>query len=286
MFDFSKNPSDLAILSKYVAEACCIHLGEEKRYLFEARLGKIIAESGALTIPEFIRMAQADATGRLRDKIIDSMTTHETYWFRDTRPWDALEKSILPELGRLLQSGKKNRIRILSAACSSGQEPYCIALLLHKLKASGILEGVNLQSFEILGFDISPGTLFLAQAGRYSQLEISRGLADFWRNNYFEETPSNTWTLKPQVRSMVTFKRRNLQDDLLTLGQFDLVLCRNVAIYFQDTFKKDLFNRLAEIIVPSGRLMLGGTESLLTHQNFFALEEINSSFFYKRKPNT
>ena len=284
MFDFSKNPSDLVYLSKYVAEACCIHLGEEKRYLFEARLGKIIAESGAKTIPEFIRLAQADTTGRLRDKIIDSMTTHETYWFRDARPWDAVEKSILPELAQLLKSGKKSRIRILSAACSSGQEPYCIALLIHKLKAAGLLEEANLKSFEIIGFDISPGTLFLAQAGRYSQLEISRGLPDYWRINYFEESTSNTWTLKPQVRSMVTFKRKNLQDDLLSLGQFDFVLCRNVAIYFQDNFKKDLFNRLAEIIVPNGRLMLGGTESLLTHQNLFALEEINSSFFYKRKP--
>jgi chemotaxis protein methyltransferase CheR len=284
MFDFSKNPNQLALLSKYVAEACCIHLGEEKRYLFEARLGMIISESGAHDIPAFIAMAQADASGRLRDKIIDSITTHETYWFRDTRPWESLEKSILPEFGNLLRKGEKSRIRILSAACSSGQEPYSIALLLHKLKADGHLEGVNLSAFEITAFDISPGTLFLASAGRYSQLEISRGLPEFWKNNYFEPTASNTWTLKAPVRSMVTFKRKNLQDDLTTLGLFDLVLCRNVAIYFEEHFKKDLFNRLAQIIYQNGRLMLGGTESLLTHQHLFTAEEVGSSFFYKRKP--
>lgn len=283
MFDFSKNPSQLALLSKYVAEACCIHLGEEKRYLFEARLGTIISESGARDIPEFIAMAKADASGRLRDKIIDSMTTHETYWFRDTRPWESLEKSILPELGNLLRKGEKSRIRILSAACSSGQEPYSVALLLHKLKADGQLEGVNLSAFEITAFDISPGTLFLASSGRYSQLEISRGLPEFWKNNYFEPTASNTWTLKAPVRSMVSFKRKNLQDDLASLGLFDLVLCRNVAIYFEEHFKRDLFNRLAQIIYQNGRLMLGGTESLLTHQHYFASEQVGGSFFYKRK---
>lgn len=283
MFDFSKNPSHLPLLSRYVAEACCIHLGEEKRYLFEARLGTLISESGATDIPEFIAKAKADATGRLRDKIIDSITTHETYWFRDTRPWEALEKSILPEFGNLLRRGEKHRIRILSAACSSGQEPYSIALLLHKLKADGLLEGVNLSAFEITAFDISPGTLFLASAGRYSQLEISRGLPDYWRNNYFDPTPSNTWTLKAPVRSMVTFKKRNLQDDFTSLGVFDLVLCRNVAIYFEEQFKSDLFNRLSQILFKDGLLMLGGTESLLSHQHLFTIEQVGGSFFYRKK---
>jgi len=283
MFDFSKNPSHLPLLSRYVAEACCIHLGEEKRYLFEARLGTLISESGATDIPEFIAKAKADATGRLRDKIIDSITTHETYWFRDTRPWEALEKTILPEFGNLLRRGEKYRIRILSAACSSGQEPYSIALLLHKLKADGLLEGVNLSAFEITAFDISPGTLFLASAGRYSQLEISRGLPDYWRNNYFEPTPSNTWTLKAPVRSMVSFKKRNLQDDFTSLGVFDLVLCRNVAIYFEEQFKSDLFNRLSQILFKDGLLMLGGTESLLSHQHLFTIEQVGGSFFYRKK---
>jgi chemotaxis protein methyltransferase CheR len=283
MFDFSKNPSDLKILSQYVAEACCIHLGEDKRYLFEARLGKIIAESGALDIPAFIRMAKAEPTGKLRDKIIDSMTTHETYWFRDARPWESLENAILPEFANLLRTGKKSRIRILSAACSSGQEPYSIALLLHKLQTSGLLNGVNISSFEITGFDISPGTLFLASTGRYSQLEISRGLPDYWKDNFFESTPGNTWTLKPAIRSMVTFKKRNLQDDLSILGLFDLVLCRNVAIYFEEDFKKDLFNRIAQVILPNGYLMLGGTESLLTHRHLFSAENVAGSFFYKRQ---
>jgi chemotaxis protein methyltransferase CheR len=282
MFDFSKSGNQLPLLSQYVAEACCIHLGEEKRYLFESRLGTIIGESGARDIPDFIRLAKADTTGKLRDKIIDAMTTHETYWFRDAHPWNALEEELLPQLAAEVRSGKKPRIRILCAACSSGQEPYSIALLLHKLAAAGKLSGLDPSSFEIIGIDISPGTLFLASTGRYSQLEIARGLPDFWRDHYFDATTGNTWTLREPVRRLVSFKRKNLQDSLATMGVFDLVLCRNVAIYFKDDFKKDLFTRLSDIILPGGHMLLGGTESLFTHQNVFQLTRIKNAIFYKR----
>ena len=285
MFDFSKHQEDLGLLTKFVADACCIFLGEDKSYLFQARLGKLIAETGAADIPEFIRLTQADTTSRLRDKIIDSMTTHETYWFRDVRPWESLEEHLLPQLAAQVACGQKSKIRILSAACSSGQEPYSIALLLHKLFDQSRLHGVSLSSFEINGFDISPGTLFLAAAGRFSKLEIARGLPEFWRDNYFSPTSGDTWTLKDSVRKMVTFKRRNLQDSFAILGQFDLVLCRNVAIYFKEDFKKDLFNRMGSIIFPGGHLMLGGTESLLAHQNLFEMNRIGNAIFYKRKQN-
>ncbi len=285
MFDFSKSGADFPLLTKFVAEACCIHLGEDKRYLFESRLGPVISESGATSIPEFIRMARGDATGKLRDRIIDVMTTHETYWFRDSHPWAALEAQLLPALAAKIASGEKSRIRILCAACSTGQEPYSIALLLQKLCSGGALGSVRPSDFEILAFDVSRGTLFLAASGRYSQIEIARGLPEFWRNNYFDATPGNTWTLREQVRRMVTFKRRNLQDSFAGMGLFDLVLCRNVAIYFENDFKRDLFNRLADIIYPSGYLMLGGAESLLTHGHLFEIDRLGSAIFYRRRNN-
>lgn len=284
MFDFSKSPHQLPLLTQYVAEACCIHLGEEKRYLFEARLGTIIGESGARDIPDFIRLAKADTTGRLRDKIIDVMTTHETYWFRDQGPWQALEEELIPAFASEIRAGKKTRIRIMCAACSSGQEPYSIALILHKLAANNRLSGVDPSQFEILAFDVSPGTLFLASTGRYSQLEIARGLPEYWRDHFFDPTLNNTWTLREPVRRLVTFKRRNLQDSLDSLGMFDLVLCRNVAIYFKDDFKKDLFTRLAKTIYGGGHLLLGGTESLFTHQDVFELNRIRNAIFYRRRP--
>jgi len=286
VFDFSKSGADFPLLTKYVAEACCIHLGEDKRYLFESRLGPVISESGATSIPEFIRMAHSDPTGKLRDRIIDVMTTHETYWFRDSHPWTAMENQLLPALAAKIASGEKTRIRILCAACSSGQEPYSIALLLQKLSSEGALCGVRPSDFEILAFDVSRGTLFLAAAGRYSQIEIARGLPEFWRDHYFDPTPGNTWTLRETVRKLVTFKRRNLQDSFAGIGLFDLVLCRNVAIYFQEDFKRELFNRIADIIYPAGHLMLGGSESLLTHGHLFEIDRIGSAIFYRRRANT
>lgn len=284
MFDISKSLGDFPLLSQYVAEACCIHLGEDKLYLFQARLGTIIAETHSQSIREFITKAKADTTGRLRDKIIDAMTTHETYWFRDATPWAAVEEEVLPALAKKVATGEKGRIRILCAACSTGQEPYSIALLLHKLAESNRLHGVPPTAFEILAFDVSPGSLFLASAGRYSQLEINRGLPEFWRDRYFDQTPGNTWTLREPVRRLVSYKRRNLQDSLASLGMFDLVLCRNVAIYFQEDFKKDLFTRIAQIIFPGGHLLLGGTETLFTHQNLFQLERIRNAIFFRRLP--
>ncbi|MFM8364686.1 MAG: CheR family methyltransferase [Verrucomicrobiota bacterium] len=284
MFDISKSLGDFPLLSEFVSETCCIHMGQDKLYLFQARLGSLIAETRAQSVREFISMARADATGRLRDKIIDAMTTHETYWFRDARPWTAMEEEVLPGLAAKVASGEKARIRILCAACSTGQEPYSIALLLNKLSQENRLRGLSPSAFEILAFDVSPGSLFIASAGRYSQLEIARGLPDYWRENFFDKTPGNTWTLRDPVRRLVSFKRHNLQDSFAQFGMFDLVLCRNVAIYFRDDFKKDLFTRIAHAILPGGHLLLGGAETLFTHQDLLQIERIREAIFFRRLP--
>ena len=278
-----QKPGDLAQLSRFVAEACCIHLGEEKGYLFEARLGSIITQSGAVDIPDFIRLAKTDPTNRLRDRIIDAMTTHETYWFRDERPWASLRNQVLPELADLLRKGTRARVRILCAACSTGQEPYSLAMLIDTLCLEGKLPGVRPEQFEIIGTDVSAGTLMLATNGRYNQIEIVRGLGEVWRQRYFTAN-GPIWTIAEPIRKRITFKRHNLQDDLKPFGQFDLLFCRNVAIYFEAEFKTRLFQRLAAALNPGGRLLLGGSESLLSHQDLFASEMIGESVFYRRKP--
>lgn len=283
MFDFSSDPAHLPFLLQYIAEVCCIHLGPEKRYLVEARLGTLIAENGAKDIPTFIAIARADTSGRLRDKIIDAMTTNETLWFRDQRPWDSFEKNLLPEYAAELASGRRNRIRVLCAACSTGQEPYSFAMLLDQTAASGRHPGLDPAAFEILAFDISPAALLLASNGRYNQIEMARGLDLKWRNKYFTESPPGIWQLDQKIRRMVTFRRRNLQDDLASLGHFDLVLCRNVLIYFREEFKRDLIERLGSIIPPTGLLLLGGSEPLFTHQHLFSQEMIGTTIFYRRK---
>jgi chemotaxis protein methyltransferase CheR len=280
---FETKPGDLALLSKFVAEACCIHLGEEKAYLFEARLGSIITQSGAVDIPDFISLAKADLTNKLRDRIIDAMTTHETYWFRDERPWASLRNQLLPAFAALLRKGTRARIRVLCAACSTGQEPYSLAMLIDTLCQEGKLPGIRPEQFEIIGIDVSAGTLMLAANGRYNQIEIVRGLGENWRQGYFTAN-GPIWTIAEPIRKRVTFKRHNLQDDLKAFGQFDLLFCRNVAIYFEAEFKNRLFQRLAQGLNPGGVMLLGGSESLLTHQDLFASELIGDAVFYRRKP--
>ena len=285
MFDFSTDAVHLPLLLQYIAEVCCIHLGPEKRYLVEARLGTVIAETGAKDIPAFIAIARADTSGRLRDKIIDAMTTNETLWFRDQRPWDSFENQLFPEYAAELATSRRNRIRVLCAACSTGQEPYSFAMLLAETAASGRHPGLDPAAFEIQAFDISPAVLLLASNGRYNQIEMGRGLDPKWRNKYFKETTPAVWQLDEKIRRMVSFKRRNLQDDLSSLGHFDLVFCRNVLIYFKDEFKRSLIERLGSIIPPGGLLLLGGSEPLFTHQHLFSQEMIGTTIFYKRKPS-
>ncbi|MCX7713807.1 MAG: protein-glutamate O-methyltransferase CheR [Chthoniobacterales bacterium] len=283
MADFFKDPSDIEQLSKFVAEHCGIHLGQDKAYLFQSRLGSLIISSGAKTISEFLQKARSDTSGRLRDRIIDAMTTHETYWFRDEKPWQALEKQILPYLATLVRDNKRTRVRIHCAACSTGQEPYSIAMLIDDLQKRGKLHGIRAEQFEILATDISSGTLALAMRATYNQIEVSRGLQERWRKPYFVQN-GTTWTLIEPIRKMVTFKRFNLQEPMSPLGKFDLVLCRNVAIYFPENLKIDLFRRIADSLHYGGYLMLGGSEALLSHADLFRREFVEGSIFYRRIP--
>ena len=282
MLELTKNPAEFAQLRAFVLEACCIALGEDKAYLFESRLGPIVTQSGASSVQEFITMARSDLSGRLRDKIVDAMTTHETYWFRDEKPWNALLLSVLPAMAKSAQASGKFRVRFLCAACSSGQEPYSLAMAIDRLSKEGKLSGLDPSRFEILGVDVSAGTLMLAANARYNQIEISRGLHSDWRADYFTPAPNNTWTVVDRVRKCVTFRRFNLQDNLSALGVFDFVFCRNVEIYFGEEFKTNLFNRIAEILTPDGILLLGATESLFNHRHIFQPEMIDGAVFHKK----
>ena len=282
MLEITKNPADFAMLRQFVQDACCISLGEDKAYLFESRLGQIVAQSGASSVGAFISMARSDPTSRLRDKIVDAMTTHETYWFRDEKPWHALRTSVLPAIAKAAQASGKLRIRFLCAACSTGQEPYSLAMIIDRLHKEGKLSGLDPSRFEILGIDVSAGTLMLALNARYNQIEIARGLHSDWRADYFVPAQNNTWTIADHIRKRITFKRFNLQDNLLTLGVFDFIFCRNVAIYFDDTFKNSLFNRLSQILTPEGPLLLGATESLFNHRHLFQSEMIEGAVFHKK----
>jgi chemotaxis protein methyltransferase CheR len=228
MISISQEEFDL--LRKYIQENCGILVGDEKSYLIESRLAQLVVENGCTDFMQFYLKTRQDTGGTLRDKIIDAMTTNETLWFRDNGPWKLFRETLIPDFIDVLKTGKKKRIRIWSAACSTGQEPYSLAMLIQDaLEASHC--SVRPGQFEIIGTDISPSALFLAISGRYNQIAMSRGMDDIHKARYFVQK-GRIWELKPDMRNRVTFKQFNLQHSFNMLGPFDLVLCRNVAIYF------------------------------------------------------
>ncbi len=246
------------LMRKYIEEHCGIHLAEGKEYLIESRLTDLVMESGCASFQEFHLKARLDATGKFRDRIVDAMTTNETMWFRDDSAWQYLREVAAP---RLLDAAvNAGGARVWSAAASTGQEAYSLLMLL-----DAAVKAVNkpylLDRIEILGTDISSAALFLAKSARYDAVAMDRGLPPDKKMKYFTQT-GNVWTFDPELKKRVQFKKFNLQNSFTPLGRFDLILCRYVAIYFSDAFKRELFEKLAGVLNPGGALLLGATESL------------------------
>ncbi len=275
---------EFKLLRGYIEKHCGISLGDEKAYLIETRLLKLMIENGCETFGAFYRMAAEQREDTLREKIIDAMTTNETLWFRDAHPYTILREQLLPAFAADLRAGRRGRIRIWSAACSTGQEPYSIAMTIHEFceqqAAQGIRPAVTPHFFEILATDISPSALFLASAARYDQLSMNRGLPDSYRNRYFKAN-GRVWELDPAIRRMVTFKKFNLQDSISALGGFDLCFLRYVCIYFSEALKRMIFHNLASALAPSGCLFLGASESLMGLCSQFKSLEYNGGRYYQ-----
>jgi chemotaxis protein methyltransferase CheR len=254
-------------------------LGDEKAYLIETRLTKLMAENGCEDFGQFYSLIRNGGRADLREKIVDAMTTNETLWFRDTHPFTILREKLLPFLAEEIRQRRRARVRIWSAACSTGQEPYSMAIVIREFCREQT--GVQPELFEIVGTDISPSALFLAIAARYDGISISRGLSSTVRDQYFRQD-GRVWVLHEPVKKMVTFKKFNLQDDPAPLGRFDVVFLRYVAIYFSDALKKTIFARLAQMLSPSGYLILGGVESLRGFSDAFELLSHGGGYYHRR----
>jgi chemotaxis protein methyltransferase CheR len=243
-------------LAEYVHSLCAITLDESKGYLIEGRLSGLVEESGCGSYSGFLRLAKSDPSRALERRIIDAITTNETTFFRDTTPFDLLRNKIVPALiDRRTRTGAA-RIRIWSAACSTGQELYSIAILLKELLGDPDRYGVRL-----LGTDISDAAVAQASCGQFNEVEILRGLSDAQRTRYFVPN-SRGWQIRDEIRAMASFKKLNLMADLSALGRFDVIFCRNVAIYFTERDKISLFRGMERALEPDGYLVIGAMESL------------------------
>lgn len=270
--------NEFELMKTYVQKQCGIHLDPGKEYLIETRLTDLVLEKGCRSFHEFHQAALADTSGKLRDRIVDAMTTNETYFFRDDTLWTYLKEVAVPEL--LRKAAATGSARIWSAAASTGQEAYSLAMLIDETaRAQGT--PALARNIEIVGTDISSAALFLAISGRYDSLAIRRGLSDERRKRYFKEE-GGVWIFDEELRKRAHFRRFNLMDSLSGLGQFDLVLCRYVAIYFQEPVKKDLFARIGGVLRPGCHLLLGATESLRGLSDSFDIDVYKNCTFFVR----
>jgi chemotaxis protein methyltransferase CheR len=269
--------TEFKLLRDYIEERCGIALGEEKAYLIETRLTKLMALNGCDDFTQFHRLIKSSNDAALHDKIIDAMTTNETLWFRDTHPFVILREKILPELVKELRAGKKQKVRIWSAASSTGQEAYSIAMTIHEY--CRVTPGIRPEQFEIVGTDISSSALFLAKNARYDAIAIKRGLSDELRDRYFH-VDGRIWVVNDSVKNMATFQKFNLQDSPSALGRFDIIFLRYVAIYFSLNFKQALFKNLARAANRPGHLIIGAVESLRGVSEEFEMKSHGGGYYY------
>ena len=248
-------PQDFQLLAALVRERSGLVLNEDKAYLLESRLTPITREHGLKSLDELVAAVKTKKDQALIDGIVEAMTTNESLFFRDTKPFDQLRDLVFPELLKSRASAK--RIRIWSAACSSGQEPYSIAMLIKE----GGATFAN-WTIEIVATDLSEEMLARAASGIYSQFEVQRGLPITLLVKYFKQD-GDKWEIDPGIRAMVKFKKFNLLDRPDSLGVFDIVMCRNVLIYFDQETKGQVLGRIANVMAPDGALYLGGAETVL-----------------------
>jgi len=277
------SPETFEKLREVVEAKTGIAVRPTKSYLIESRFGRVLE---ARSIPTFEalydELAQALPPKDLLQDAVDAITTNETLWFRDDGPWEILRKQLIPAWVDELRAGSRSRVRIWSAACSTGQEPYSVSMMIHEhLEDDGVVD-VKPEAFEIVATDISPAAVETAKSAAYDQLAASRGLPPQYLDRFFEDA-ENGIRVSEGVRSRVRIDEFNLQASFANLGRFDLVLCRNVLIYFSNALKLEIFEKLQRTIAPGGALVLGGSESANGAMKLFDMKRCGKHLYYVPK---
>lgn len=257
---------DFAFFQKFLKDESGLVVTPEKTYLLESRLVPVAQKAGLVGLEGIAAKLKAGGAGDLKRQVIEAMTTNETSFFRDTSPFDKFSKVLLPYF--LNARATKKHLRIWSAACSSGQEPYSLAMILKDMEAK--LAGWR---FDIVATDLSEDIIAQARTAAYSQFEVQRGLPIQMLVKYFEQK-GDRWYLRDSIKSMVQFRKLNLLEDFSLLGQFDIVFCRNVLIYFDVPSKGKVLSGIRKVLAQDGTLLMGGAETVIgVTEEFKAMPE-------------
>ena len=269
-------PQEYEAFKKFLQDACGILLGDNKQYLVKSRLRRILDENHLNSLGELLDRIKRPGRTNLKEVVIDAMTTNETLWFRDNHPFRILQEKLLPEFA---ERKSMQPLRIWSAACSTGQEPYSTAMVIEEFRRS---RPGKLRDVKITATDISKSVLDVARRGEYEMIAIGRGLSPERQKQFFTASSNGGWQIKPQIKSMVEFGELNLLDRY-TLGKFDIIMCRNVLIYFSAELKRDILTRLHAALNPGGYLILGASESLNGLSDLYQMVQCHPGIIYRKK---
>ena len=245
-----------------------------KEYLALSRLEPVARDHGLRTVSELVaKLRTRELTSTMHDQVIDALTTNETTFFRDYNPWESLRTLVMPEL--IARKERSRTLAIWSAGCSSGQEPYSIAMSIREH-----FPELRAWQLSILGTDISSSVLARARAGRYGQLEVNRGLPAHLLVRHFTRAGME-WEIEEPIRRMVRFERHNLNDAWPSMPPFDLVLMRNVMIYFETEAKRQVLAKMHRQLAPHGYLLLGASETTYSLSDDFVREPDGRTAWYR-----
>jgi chemotaxis protein methyltransferase CheR len=254
---------------------CGIMLGDNKEYLITSRLRRLLESEKLENLSELIKAM--DRNLKLKEMVVDAMTTNETLWFRDDHPFKIFREKLLPELAK-----KRRPLRIWSAACSTGQEPYSLSIAIEEYKR--LNPGALVGDVKIIATDISPTALAIAKEGVYPKLALKRGMGDVHLKQYFKQQADDEWKINDEIKRRIEFRSLNLQTSYSMLGKFDLVFCRNVLIYFSPEFKLDILTRIHGTLNPEGHLFVGASEAVNNLSDFYKMQQFSPGISYQAKP--
>lgn len=239
-------------LREFLKARSGLNLAADKRYLVESRLAPLARSFAFASLDALVALLHADATPGLAQSVLDAMATHETSFFRDGVPFESFRTIVLPRL--LAARRETRRLRVWSAAASTGQEAYSLAMIL-----AGVEPALTDWHVEIVATDMSAAALEKGQAGTYSQFEVQRGLPIKSLLRHFTQV-GEEWTVDADLRAAIQWRVANLLGDLRWLGRFDVVFCRNILIYLDQAAKAELLAKISDALAPDGALCLGSTE--------------------------
>lgn len=268
-------PNGYLRFRNFLQKACGISLSDNKQYLVASRLGKTLEREGFTQIEQLVDTLESARSAKLKEEVINAMTTNETLWFRDSHPFTILKTKILPEM-------VNTPLKIWSSASSTGQEAYSVSMVIDEFKA--LRPGVLKAGERIIATDICTNILQHAKQGEYDSLAIARGLGADMQRKYFDKVDDSTWKVKSHISARVDFRYLNLIDSFSSLGKFDIIFCRNVLIYFNAELKLDILRRMHDSLNPGGYLFLGGSEALSGLSSLFEIVQCHPGIVYKAKP--